>query len=191
MVKVVLVGCYGPAIALLGWQAWHLESLDQRLLAMAIFLLSLDLCIMAVFDLQQVARVRALLLSNVLSDALSGARVDWFYGVTVTTIALEWVGMYGAQGSLWVGAAIILMSQVGFNLFAGVQLLPDQAEPIVTFGIRDRALVLVADGIGVGLVSLGMAGVMPLGMAGGLLGMVVIYGGVKILEGLKGHSELF
>ena len=173
MVKVVWGGCYGPAIARLGWQVWHLEALDQRLLAMAIFLLSLDLCVMAIFDLQQVARVRALLLSDV--------RLDRFYRVTAMTIALELLGMYGAQGSLWVGAAVILMSQVGFNLFAGVQLLPDQAEPIVTFGIRDRALVLVADVVGVGLVSLGLVGVMPLGMASGLLGMVVIYGGVKVL----------
>ena len=178
MVKVVLGGCYGPAIALLGWQVWHLEALDQRLLAMAIFLLSLDLCVMAIFDLQQVARVRALLLND--------ARLDRFYGVTVMTIVLEWVGMYGAQGSLWVGAAVILMSQVGFNLFAGVQLLPDQAEPIVTFGIRDRALVLVADVVGMGLVSLGLVGVMPLGMASGLLGMVVIYGGVKVLGVVQG-----
>lgn len=178
MVKVVLGGCYGPAIALLGWQVWHLEALDQRLLAMAIFLLSLDLCVMAIFDLQQVARVRALLLSDV--------RLDRFYRVTAMTIVLEWVGMYGAQGSLWVGAAVILMSQVGFNLFAGVQLLPDQAEPIVTFGIRDRALVLVADVVGVGLVSLGLVGVMPLGMASGLLGMVVIYGGVKVLGVVQG-----
>ena len=182
MVKVVLGGCYGPAIALLGWQVWHLEALDQRLLAMAIFLLSLDLCVMAIFDLQQVARVRALLLS----DALSDARLDRFYGVTVMTIALELLGMYGAQSSLWVGAAVILMSQVGFNLFAGVQLLPDQAEPIVTFGIRDRALVLVADVVGMGLVSLGLVGVMPLGMASGLLGMVVIYGGVKVLGVVQG-----
>lgn len=81
---------------------------------------------------------------------------------------------------------MILMSQVGFNLFAGVQLLPDQAEPIVTFGIRDRALVLVADVVGVGLVSLGLVGVMPLGMASGLLGMVVIYGGVKVLGVVQG-----
>lgn len=178
MVKVVLGGCYGPAIALLGWQVWHLEALDQRLLAMAIFLLSLDLCVMAIFDLQQVARVRALLLSDV--------RLDRFYRVTAMTIALELLGMYGAQSSLWVGAAVILMSQVGFNLFAGVQLLPDQAEPIVTFGIRDRALVLVADVVGVGLVSLGLVGVMPLGMASGLLGMVVIYGGVKVLGVVQG-----
>ena len=179
MVKGILAGFYGPAIALLGWQAWHLEALDQRLLAMAIFLLSLDLWIMAVFDLQQVARVRTLLIND--------AKLDRFYKVTMITIALEWVGMYGAQSSLWVGAAVILISQVGFNLFAGVQLLPDQKEPIVTFGIRDRALVLVADGVGVGLVSLGLAGVMPLGMASGLLGMVIIYGGVKIVDLLKGN----
>ena len=178
MVKVVLGGCYGPAIALLGWQVWRLDALDQKILAMAIVLLSLDLWVMAIFDLQQVARVRALLLSDV--------RLDRFYRVTAMTIVLEWVGMYGAQGSLWVSAVVILMSQVGFNLFAGVQLLPDQAEPIVTFGIRDRALVLVADVVGVGLVSLGLVGVMPLGMASGLLGMVVIYGGVKVLGVVQG-----
>ena len=177
MMKWILAGFYGPAIALLGWQIWHLGALDQRLLSMAIFLLSLDLWIMAIFDLQQVARVRALLVSD--------ARLDRFYAVTMMTIVVEWVGMYGAQGSLWVGAAVILMSQIGFNLFAGVQLLPDQTEPIVIFGIRDRALVLVADSVGVGLVSLGMAGVMPLGMASGLLGMVIIYGGVKIVDLLK------
>ena len=133
---------------------------------------------MAIFDLQQVARVRALLVSD--------ARLDRFYEVTAMTIALEWVGMYGAQSSLWVGAAVILTSQVGFNLFAGVQLLPDQLEPIMTFGIRDRALVLVADVVGVGLVGLGIAGVMPLGVASGLLGMVVIYGGVKVLGVVQG-----
>ena len=176
--KGVLGGIYGPAIALLGWQVWRLDALDQKILAMAIVLLSLDLWVMAIFDLQQVARVRALLLSDV--------RLDRFYRVTAMTIVLEWVGMYGAQGSLWVGAAVILMSQVGFNLFAGVQILPDQAEPIVTFGIRDRALVLVADVVGVGLVSLGLVGVMPLGMASGLLGMVVIYGGVKVLGVVQG-----
>ena len=175
--KWILAGFYGPAIVLLGWQVWHLEALDQRLLAIAIFLLSLDLWIMAMFDLQQVARVRAL--------SVSDARLDRFYVVTVMTIVFEWVGMYGAQASLWMGAAVILMSQIGFNLFAGVQLLPDQTEPIVTFGIRDRALVLVADSVGVGLVSLGLAGVMPLGMASGLLGMVIIYGGVKIVGLLK------
>ena len=103
MMKWILAGFYGPAIALLGWQIWHLEALDQRLLAMAIFLLSLDLWIMATFDLQQVARVRALWVSD--------TRLDRFYKVTMMTIALEWVGMYGAQGSLWVGAAVILIDR--------------------------------------------------------------------------------
>ena len=118
MMKWILAGFYGPAIALLGWQIWRLRALDQQLLAIAIFLLSLDLWIMATFDLQQVARVRALSVSDV--------RLDRFYKVTMITIALECVGMYGAQSSLWVGAAVILISQVGFNLFAGVQLLPDR-----------------------------------------------------------------
>jgi hypothetical protein len=173
------LGLYGPGIALLGWQGWHLGALDQRVLAGAIFLLSLDLLAMAVFDLQQVGRVRA---QGVVDD-----RLDWFWRVTIATIVLELVGIYSAQGSLWVGAIGILMSQVGFNLFAGVQLVPEAEVKIMPLGMGDRSLVLVADGLGLGLVSLGWAGVMPLEMAIGLLGMVVIYGGVKILGLFKGN----
>lgn len=175
----VLLGLYGPGIALLGWQVGQVGPLDQRVLAGAIFLLSLDLLAMAVFDLQQVGRVRA---QGVVDD-----RLDWFWRVTIATIVLELVGIYSAQSSLWVGAIGILMSQVGFNLFAGVQLVPEAEVKIMPFGMGDRSLVLVADGLGLGLVSLGWAGVMPLQMAIGLLGMVVIYGGVKILGLFKGN----
>ncbi len=182
----VLLGLYGPGIALLGWQVWRLGSLDQwaldqRVLAGAIFLLSLDLLAMAVFDLRQVGRARA--------QGVEDDRLDGFWRVTIATIALELVGIYSAQGSLWVGAIAILISQVGFNLFAGVQLVPEAEVKVVPFGMGDRALVWVADGLGLGLVSVGWAGVMPLEMAIGLLGMVVVYGGVKILSLLKGHLE--
>jgi hypothetical protein len=175
----ILLGLYGPGIALLGWQVGQVGPLDQRVLAGAIFLLSLDLLAMAVFDLQQVGRVRA---QGVVDD-----RLDWFWRVTIATIVLELVGIYSAQSSLWVGAIGILMSQVGFNLFAGVQLVPEAEVKIMPFGMGDRSLVLVADGLGLGLVSLGWAGVMPLEMTIGLLGMVVIYGGVKILGLFKGN----
>jgi hypothetical protein len=176
----LLLGLYGPGIVLLGWQAWHGAALDQQVLAIAIFCLSLDLLAMAIFDLQQVQRVRA--------QDVTDVRLDGFWRVTIATIVLELIGLYSAQGSLWVGAIVILISQIGFNLFAGVQLLPEAQVKVVPFGIRDRAVVLGADILGLGLVSLGFAGVRPLGMAIGLLGMVVIYGGVKILGLLKGKG---
>ncbi len=175
----LLFGLYGPGIVLLGWQAWHWAVLAHRVLAIAIFCLSLDLLAMAIFDLQQVQRVRA---QDLIDD-----RLDGFWRVTIATIALELIGLYSAQGSLWLGAMGILISQIGFNLCAGVQLLPEAEVKIVPFGIRERAVVLGADILGLGLVSLGFVGVMPLGMAIGLLGMVVIYGGVKILGFLKGN----
>jgi hypothetical protein len=182
MMVAVLLGLYLPGIALLAWRVWAvagLEHLDQRLLAIAILGLSVDLLVMAIFDLQQVSRVRG--------QGVTDSRLDGFWRVTIGTIVLELLGIYGAQGSLWLGAIAILISQVGFNLFAGVQLLPDAEVKIVPFGVGDRSLVLVADVLGLGLVSLGLAGVKPLGMAIGLLAMVVIYGGVKILGFLKGN----
>jgi hypothetical protein len=183
MMVGLLLGLYVPGIVLLAWRVWTVAGLDpveHRVLAIAILGLSLDLLAMAIFDLQQVQRVRA--------QGVTDSRLDVFWRVTIGTIALELIGIYGAQGSLWLGAMGILISQIGFNLFAGVQLLPEENVKIVPFGIRDRAVVLGADGLGFGLVSLGFAGVRPLGMAIGLLGMVVIYGGVKILGLVKSNE---
>ena len=52
-------------------------------------------------------------------------------------------------------------------------------DKIQPWGIRDRAVVLIADCLGIGLVVLGQCGYWPIGTSVGLLMMVVIYGVIK------------
>jgi hypothetical protein len=180
------MGLYGPAIAALLWQAIVQPEVAQKLLAIALLLLSLDLLKMAIFDLEQVALVKSRWLESqpktVLIDE-TDPRLAWFQKVTIVTIVFELLGLYGAWVSLSWGAIVILLSQVGFNLFAQVQLLPDQLEMIQSFGIRDRAIVLIADGLGIVLAAIGLSGRYSWETSAGLLGMVVLYGIVKFSQG--------
>jgi hypothetical protein len=149
----------------------------QSLLALALLLLAIDQARMAAVDLTQVAAVR-------VQVQPSDQRLEQFYRITLSTIGLELLGFYGAIGNLGVGAAVVLLSQIWFNLLANIQLQPETEEPIRAWGIADRLPVLVADGVGLILVCLWLAGVAPLFMAGGLLGMVLLYGGLKYRLGL-------
>jgi hypothetical protein len=177
-----LTGLYAPAIMLVLWQAIVQPSFDQKLLAIAIFLLSLDLLKMAIFDLEQVAKVRSMLESKAGSIDSNEPRLDRFFWVTIGTVVLELLGLYLAPISLSDSAIVILFSQVGFNLLTQVQLMPEMPEmvdKIQPWRIRDRAVVLTADGLGIGLVVLGQRGYWPIGTSIGLLLMVVIYGVIK------------
>ena len=175
-----LTGLYAPAIMLVLWQAIVQPSLDQKLLAIAIFLLSLDLLKMAIFDLEQVAKVRSMLESKAGSINSNESRLDRFFWVTIGTVVLELMGLYLAPISLSDSAIVILFSQVGFNLLTQVQLMPEMVDKIQPWGIRDRAVVLTADCLGIGLVALGQRGYWPIGTSVGLLMMVVIYGLIKL-----------
>ena len=172
-----LTGLYAPAIGLLLWQAIVQTSLDQKLLAIAILVLSLDLLKMAIFDLEQVAKVRSMLPLDSIEP-----RLDRFYWVTIWTIVLELIGLYLGPISLSSSAIVVLFSQLGFNILTQVQLMPDMPDiinKIQPWGIRDRALVLIADCLGIGLVALGQSGHWPIGTSIGLLLMVVTYGVIK------------
>jgi hypothetical protein len=181
-----LTGLYAPAIMLVLWQAIVQPSLDQKLLAIAIFLLSLDLLKMAIFDLEQVAKVRSM-----LEIGRNEPRLDRFFWVTIGTVVLELMGLYLAPISRSGSAIVILFSQVGFNLLTQVQLMPempDMVNKIQPWGIRDRAVVLIADCLGIGLVVLGQRGYWPIGTSIGLLLMVVIYGVIKYGQIYKDRS---
>ncbi len=174
-----LTGLYAPAIMLMLWQAIVQPSLDQKLLAIAIFLLSLDLLKMAIFDLEQVIKVRSMLESEAGSIDGEEPRLDRFFWGTIGTVVLELMGLYLAPISLSDSAIVILSSQIGFNLLTQVQLMPDKINKIEPWAIRDRAVVLTADCLGIGLVLLGQRGYWPIGTSVGLLMMVVIYGAIK------------
>ncbi len=173
-----LTGLYAPAMILVLWQAIVQPSLDQKLLAIAILLLSLDLLRMAIFDLEQVAKVRSMLAID-SNEPKNEPKLDRFFWVTIGTVTVELIGLYLAPVSLSSSAIVILLSQVGFNLLTQVQLMPDLVDKIQPWGIRDRAVVLIADCLGIGLVVLGQRGYWPIGTSVGLLMMVVIYGVIK------------
>ncbi len=174
-----LTGFYAPAMVLVLWQAIVQVGFGQKFLAIAILLLSFDLLKMAIFDLEQAAKVRSMLVVGRLEP-----RLDRFLWVTIGTIVLELIGLYLAPISLSNAAIVVLFSQVGFNLLTQVQLTPDiadevQVDKIQPWRIRDRAVVLIADSLGIGLVVLGQNGYWPIGTSVGLLLMVVVYGLIK------------
>ena len=173
-----LTALYAPAMILVLGQAIVQSSLDQKLLAIAILLLSLDLLRMAIFDLEQVAKVRSVLAIDG-NEPKNEPKLDRFFWVTIGTVTVELIGLYLAPISLSSSAIVILLSQVGFNLLTQVQLMPDMVNKIQPWGIRDRAVVLIADCLGIGLAAFGQRGYWPIGTSVGLLLMVVIYGVIK------------
>jgi hypothetical protein len=147
------------------------ETIAQRCLAIALFILGIDQTRMAIGD-----RTNIQTLQQCLIDSPALQRFTW---VTHTTIGLELVGFYLSWWALGWGSAVVLLSQLWFNLLAGVQLLPESELPIQDFGIKDRAIVLLADALGLLLTVLYALGIAPLALAIGLLSMVLIYGLIK------------
>lgn len=160
---------FPACVGLLG-QVIGAERLSSQVLAIAILLLCVDQARMAVVDLEQIAQVK---------QQTQDLRLARFSQVTLSTIALELLGFYTAAVALGWGSIIILLSQVWFNLQAGIQLHPGQKVAVHVWGIPERLPVLCVDGIGLVLTSLWMLEVAPLAIAVGLLGLVLIYGWVK------------
>jgi hypothetical protein len=160
---------FPASLGLLG-QVMMGNELSYQLLALALLLLCIDQARMAVVDLEHVKQVQ---------QQVQDARLAHFYRVTISTIVLELLGFYSSYLWLGWGAILVLLSQVWFNVLAGIQLQPTEENPIQPWGVPERRLVLIADGIGLILVSLWILQIAPLWMASGLLAMVIIYGWVK------------
>jgi hypothetical protein len=156
------------------WRLLEPMTWAERLFTIAVILLGVDQARMAIVDLRN---VQALML--VPTQIAPDPRLAWFYKITLSTIGLELLGFFVAWKHLGWGALLILLSQVWFNLLAGVQLFPNTDNSIQHFGVRDRLVVLLADGFGIGLISLWIAQIAPMGVAIGLLSMVLLYGFVK------------
>jgi hypothetical protein len=177
MITIGIVILFLPAIIILAIGVTVNSDLSTRLLVMALLLLCLDQMRMAIVDLQNIAAIPA---------SKKDDRLNWFRGVTLATIVVELFGFYLAGWYLGVGAIVVLLSQIGFNLCAGIQLEPQSHAPIVVWTWRDRWVVLVADIVGIGLVSFWLAKIATLGMSIGLLGMVLTYGVVKYTSDIPG-----
>jgi hypothetical protein len=165
--NLALTLLFGGAIAGLLQQIAVAQTIAQRCLVIALFILCLDQTRMAIVDWLNIQT-----LQQRASKSPALQRFTW---VTGTTIGLELAGFYLCWVWLGWGSAVVLLSQLWFNLLAGVQLVPESDPPIQPWGIGDRAIVLAADSLGLGLACLYARNIQPLATAIGLLAMVLLY----------------
>jgi hypothetical protein len=177
MANTILTLLFGGAIAGLLQQITVATAIPHRCLAIALFILCLDQTRMAIVD--------RLNIQTLQQRAITAPTLQRFSWVTDTTIALELVGFYLSWQWLGWGCAIVLLSQLWFNLLAGVQLLPESDPPIQPWGIKDRAIVLAADSLGLLLAILYALKIQPLAMAIALLAMVLLYVLIKYSSSQK------
>jgi len=165
---------FPASLGVLGQVLWG-PDLSHRLLALGLFLFSIDQARMAVLDLRQ-----AIAAQRQTPDF----RIRRFYWVTLTTIVLEILGFGIAAVWLGWGIQLVLLSQVWFNLFAGIQIQPPDLK-IQPWGVRERLPVLIADGLGMGLMGLWMREIAPMGIVLTLWGMAIAYACLKYFSSLR------
>ncbi len=147
------------------------STVATRGLALALALFCPELAHMAGVDLKNVLA----LFSNQPPLSEEDSRLIRFYNVAASTIALELTGFYTALFSLPVGAAIIIASQLWFNLLANVQLEPDKTPPVVSFGASDRKPIIVANIVGLSFLLLWPIQTAQIFLASSLLLLIVLF----------------
>ncbi len=110
----MVVLLFFPASLGLVWTVFFEHSWSDKVLAFALFLMSLEQARMAKVDLDNIRIVR--------EKSQEVEKIKKFFMVTIITIILELLGFYLASFFLYWGAIIILISLIFFNLFAKIQL---------------------------------------------------------------------
>lgn len=168
-IRWLIFGLFFPAcLILLGQVIWS-AAIAQQILALALLLLCIEQSRAATLDLEAV-----LLLQEHVEDP----RLPHFYRLVIVTIVLELCGFYGAWIGLGFGGLLVLFSQIGFHGLAQIRL---ETEPqlILPWGLAQRSLILCANSCGVILLALWIEGIAPVTIATILLGLVILYEGLK------------
>ena len=166
-----------PAIIGLGWQVFSQQGLSHSLLALGLLLTGIEQGRMAMVDLRQVAAVGQLVEDRQLVQ---------FYQVLLLAIAGQLVGFYlAAVGWLGYGTGAIMISIIGFNLAAGLQLQPETEPPLRSVTLQERSGVLLADGLALALVGLWLADVGRVWIGAGLLTIALTFVAVKLVQGVR------
>lgn len=139
---------------------------SQRLLSLSLALFCPELAHMAIVDLSNITEI---------AGSHEDSRLQRFLKVTVSTVVLEIAGFYIALVSLQWGAIAIIFSQLWFNLLADIQLWPGQSPAITSHGISDRRAVLLANGLGLGLISLWPLQAARIWLAAGLFTLITLF----------------
>jgi hypothetical protein len=206
--QVIFLLFFPACVGLLTQVIWGLE-LTNQLVALGTFIFCIEQSRMAVKDLRQIEDAKA---------CVHDVRLDNFYKVTVITIVIELLGFYTSIVWLGWGSILILLSQIWFNLLAGVKikfinqaaentfkvnnygllstsalalsaplLLKDTKGAVSTtvdvqsWKISERLPVLIADILGLVLISLWMLQIGSLFISWALFGMVIAYGIAKLV----------
>ncbi|NJR15110.1 MAG: hypothetical protein HC785_05010 [Calothrix sp. CSU_2_0] len=180
-ISIIMFLLFFPAcIGILKQAIWGTE-LTEQIIAIAMCLFCIEQARMAVRDLQKITEAKRLVVD---------IRLDSFYIITLTTIIVELLGFYFSSVWLGWGSIIILLSQVWFNLLATIKIkilsasIIDVIEP---WTISERLPVLIADILGLVLVSFWMLKGASLGISLVLCTMVVIYLGIKLISSVSNY----
>ncbi|MFZ4639637.1 MAG: hypothetical protein ACOYMP_04420 [Nodosilinea sp.] len=169
--------CFLPAGLGLGWQLWFCPTLSDSILALGLLLGLLEQAHMARVDLEKVKTL------GQHPDYGLDPRLYRFARVLMATLGTELLGFYLASfGYLGVGLVVIMLSLLGFNLAAGVQLETGDRQPIQAAPWHSRGLVLSLDGLGVAMGCLWLSGQGKLWVATGFLTLTLVYNLTKLIN---------
>lgn len=146
------------------------QTFDHQLLALGLFIFTIDQAKMAVLDLKNIKSAK---------EKIEDVRLRYFYYTTICTIALELMGFYLASVQLGWGIILVLGSQVGFNFFANIRLQPTESVIIQDKPFSEQITVLIADIIGLILIGFWMNAIASLTIVLTLWTMAIAYGCIK------------
>ncbi len=155
------------------------SELTHQLLAVGIFFFCIEQANMANQDLQQVANAKT---------KVKDAHLDIFHHITIITIIIELIGFYLSTIYIGGGSLLILLGLIWFNIFANIKINISNKNIIQPWHITERLLVLIADLIGLILVSLWMLKIADIWISWGLFAMAVVYCGIKLFLFFKSYN---
>jgi hypothetical protein len=146
------------------------------LLALGLLIFTIDQAKMAVLDLKNIKNA---------TEKIQDIRLQYFYYIAISTIALELIGFYVASVQLGWGIILVLVSQVGFNFFANIRIQPNELTIIEDKTFSEKIVVLIADIVALILIGFWMNAIAPLTIVLTLWTMAIVYGCIKYFLSLQ------
>ena len=176
--QIIFLLFFPACLGILKQVIWNTE-LTHQLLAFGIFIFCIEQANMANQDLEQAANAKT---------KVKDARLDIFYRITIITIIIELIGFYLSTIYIGGGSLLILFGLIWFNIFANIKINISNKNIIQPWHITERLLVLIADLIGLILVSLWMLKIADIWISWGLFAMAVVYCGIKLFLFFKSYN---
>ena len=176
--QIIFLLFFPACLGILKQVIWNTE-LTHQLLAFGIFIFCIEQANMANQDLEQAANAKT---------KVKDARLDIFYRITIITIIIELIGFY--LSSIWLGwgSFIILIGLIWFNIFANIKINNSANNIIKNWNIPERLPILIANLVGLILVSMWMLNIASNCISWGLFAMAVVFCGIKLFLYFKSFN---